>query len=282
MDLAGHGESSWITKKPYDRATLVADITHVINTLGLSRLILVGHSMGGNLALWVATQMRDQVEALILVDAAPTPPPAARKHLLSELKDSIKSYTGIDEYAKELATRRPLAKKNILAYIAMNALCADTENKWRMKVDPEVRQLLAPHDEHELWSAIEGIHCPTLIVRGGLSGVLSQQAAEELTRRIPDARLALVSGAGHAVMLDSPFGFRAALEPFIHEIASAHARTSEEATSNTEKTSNEADQAARDDGRLCSVPYIQRPENGGQMNLDRSFCDTQLNRDALI
>ena len=67
----------------------------------------------------------------------------------------------------------------------------------------------------ELWEDVRKIQCPTLIVRGGESDILSPQAAERLQAAIPNSQLSVVAGAGHSVMGDNPDGFAKAVQEFL-------------------------------------------------------------------
>ena len=62
---------------------------------------------------------------------------------------------------------------------------------------------------------VRKIQCPTLIVRGGESDILSPQAAQRLQAAIPNSRLSVVAGAGHSVMGDNPDGFAQAVQEFL-------------------------------------------------------------------
>ena len=66
------------------------------------------------------------------------------------------------------------------------------------------------------WAALGRITCPTLVVRGAASDILSQDTAEKMVDEVlADARLAVVPQAGHSVMTDNPDGFEEALSGFL-------------------------------------------------------------------
>ena len=70
----------------------------------------------------------------------------------------------------------------------------------------------------ELWKAVPQIKCPTLVVRGVLSDVISDEQAEKFVRALPNGRLVRVEKAGHNVQGDNPAGLLAVLQPFLEEL----------------------------------------------------------------
>jgi len=78
LDFRGHGRSAWANPPHYGPQWYLHDVRGVIEYLG-TRVILVGHSMGGAVAQWFATTYPDQLEALIVVDAPHGPPPLLRR-----------------------------------------------------------------------------------------------------------------------------------------------------------------------------------------------------------
>lgn len=217
LDLPGHGGSSWITGNRYERDALVADIVHVIDSLGLQKLVIVGHSLGGNLALRVTHQLGRRVVGVVAIDTPLRPSPVARKYLLAELEKFAKPYASVDEYIRQLTLHRPLMAPSIVKYVAVHALHRTQHGTFNLKLDPRVADLLLSHDGDDLEPIVRAIDCPSLVVRGAISGVLSQFVAEELTRQMPQARLEIVEGAGHSVMLDNVFGFKKSIETFLVE-----------------------------------------------------------------
>jgi pimeloyl-ACP methyl ester carboxylesterase len=66
------------------------------------------------------------------------------------------------------------------------------------------------------WAVLGRITCPTLVVRGAASDILSQDTADKMVDEVlADARLAVVPQAGHSVMTDNPEGFEEALSGFL-------------------------------------------------------------------
>ena len=94
-------------------------------------------------------------------------------------------------------------------------------------MDPALRGGMVERDRDNLdpsdpmspeaqWKALAGIKCPTLVVRGAASDILSADTAEKMVDEVlADGRLAVVGRAGHSVMTDNPEGFEEAVSPFL-------------------------------------------------------------------
>ena len=89
------------------------------------------------------------------------------------------------------------------------------DQRHRGKVDPDAvarRRAL-------LWSAVDSVECPTLVVRGAQSDVFHDEDAERVAGRLRHGRWVRIEGAGHTVQGDNPAGLLAALRAFLDEVA---------------------------------------------------------------
>jgi pimeloyl-ACP methyl ester carboxylesterase len=94
--------------------------------------------------------------------------------------------------------------------------------KWSLKHDQrrasEEAWRISTEQRERLGREVTKITCPTLIVRGGKSDVLSDEAAERFAHRLPHARWVRVEDAGHNVQGDNPRGLLDAMNPFLREL----------------------------------------------------------------
>ena|SRR6202035_228700 len=213
LDLRGHGDSEWDPEARYDAQAHVADVVHVIRVLNLHRLVLIGHSMGGEIAMRVAMECAKRIVGLVIVDFAPTLDPEGIELVRAEVAASHQTYRCAEDYASWLAERRPLVPKDVLLRLANCALRAQETEGFRLKADPAIMRL--SDDETNLWTLLPQMNWPVLVVRGVGSALLSRDVAEQMIESMPDARLQSVPMAGHIVMLDNPDGFAGAVRPFL-------------------------------------------------------------------
>ena len=98
--------------------------------------------------------------------------------------------------------------------------------RWTWKYDKVLRSpghlpRPDPDTTARLWGYVEGVRCPTLVVRGADSDVVSKDAAEEVFGRIRDCRLAVVEKASHLVPGDNPSRFNEVVSDFLSELEPA-------------------------------------------------------------
>ena len=94
--------------------------------------------------------------------------------------------------------------------------------KWSLKHDQRRASddswRIAAEQRERILREVSKISCPTLIVRGGKSDVLSDDAAERFAHMLPHARWVRVENAGHNVQGDNPSGLLDAMNPFLREV----------------------------------------------------------------
>jgi pimeloyl-ACP methyl ester carboxylesterase len=229
LDLRGHGDSDWDPEARYDTATFAADLTKAVGALGFDRMILIGHSLGADVAIRFAASHASRVAALIIVDFGPELQKQGIDEVLRNFAASPQSFTSIEEYTEWLVERRPLADPAVLRQFARECLRRSGENGWAPKADAalatssEISRFVSNDGRYcnpELWPMLAQIRCPTLVIRGSGSGVLPVDVANRMVERtLWNSQLATVSAAGHAVMIDNPAEFSASVIRFLSGIA---------------------------------------------------------------
>ncbi len=218
FDQRGHGDTDWAPDKDYSRKTMVKDAEAFTTALGLDRFFLTGMSMGGANSLAFTGQNPDRVEALVVVDIGPRVENKGVQHIRNFMKD-FREFDSLDDAAAvihKFNPRRPL--EIIRKYTVVYNLKQLPSGKWTWKYDTyfseghsrgDVKQM-----EQELSTEVKKISCPTLLVKGAESDVLSLDGARLLQAAVPGSEFALIPGAGHSVMGDNPPAFEAAVREF--------------------------------------------------------------------
>ncbi len=218
FDQRGHGDTDWAPDKDYSRKTMVKDAEAFTTALGLDRFFLTGMSMGGANSLAFTGQNPDRVEALVVVDVGPRVENKGVQHIRNFMKD-FREFDSLDDAAAvihKFNPRRPL--EIIRQYTVVYNLKQLPSGKWTWKYDTyfseghsrgDVKQM-----EQELSTEVKKISCPTLLVKGAESDVLSLDGARLLQAAVPGSEFALIPGAGHSVMGDNPPAFEAAVREF--------------------------------------------------------------------
>lgn len=212
-DLRGHGDSGWDSLGRYAIQDQVAAVLALIDELEMGRFLLVGHSMGAEIAAHVAALRPFAVKALVLVEGAADLDAAARRHLLEQFAQQPWSYRSLDEFERAMASMLPLANPAAVKAYARHALRRKPDGWYELKCDPVLRAGIPPSAGARTKSALAQIQCPTLLARGAISAMLSKANALRLCQEMKQCRLATIAMSGHAVLLENPEALLAAIEP---------------------------------------------------------------------
>ena len=229
LDHRGHGDSAWDPEQRYEHETMVEDVERVCDALGIERLVLVGHSLGGRISTLFAGRHPERIAGLVLVDIGPELDPRGISRIRSETEASIDPvFDSVDDYMRLLSLHYPAAQPKALLRMARLGLREREDGRFALKMDPALRGAFratetpeeAERREREMteaqWAALEKVSAPTLVVRGAASDVLSAEIADRMVDEVlANGRLAVVAQASHSVMTDNPEGFREALASFV-------------------------------------------------------------------
>ena len=209
LDQRGHGESQWAAPPAYGTEDFVGDLLGLMDTMGWARMIVAGHSMGGHNAMTFAALHPERVAALVIIDSRPTIPADRLNVMHARGLRTRRLHASADAAvaAFRLLPRETLADPALLAHMARTAV-ARRNGGWGWRERRPV----------DAWPLLFRITAPTLVVRGGLSAVLTAEIAERLRGAIPRASLVTIPDAYHHLTLDAPAAFTEALQRFLGEL----------------------------------------------------------------
>jgi len=202
-DARGHGESG----RPadgYAPADFAADALAVLDASGIEGAVVVGHSMGGLHSIKIAARFPERVRALVIVDASPEPLPAGAERAQRLLTGRPARFANRDEARAYLERSSPGYPATV--YENRLAFAFREQNGglvWRSDPAALERIMGGRMPTEDRWNALAQVRCPTLVVRGTRSNVLSEEVAREMVRTLADGRL-MELDAGHNVPLDRP------------------------------------------------------------------------------
>ncbi|MBX3602268.1 MAG: alpha/beta hydrolase [Rubrivivax sp.] len=216
-DVVGRGRSERLADPMgYVIPTYVADMVTLVARLGVEQVDWVGTSMGGLIGLGLAALQGSPVRRLVLNDVGPTIQPAALQRIGTYLGAPVRWAT-LDEAADALwAISQGFGPHTREQWLALTRpqLVAVPEAEgggFRPHYDPAIavpfRAItpeIAAAGEAMLWQAWDRLRCPTLLLRGAQSDLLSHATAQAMCERGPRARLVEFDGVGHAPMLVQP------------------------------------------------------------------------------
>ncbi len=228
LDHRGHGASAWSAERRYGIDALVDDVLRVLDALALDRVVLVGHSLGGHVAIRVAAVRGAGVRGLVVVEAGPELKRRGVRRVVANERHEPATYGSIDEYVATLAARYPFARRELLAKLARHELVASggalvrrADPAFRPRTSADVDGTPGIVTDTALADTLAGIRCSVLVVRGAASSVLRADAVAQMVATLPDARAVTIRDAGHAVPLENPEALGAAIAEFLGALAMA-------------------------------------------------------------
>lgn len=201
VDLRNHGHSDWNDVFSYE--LMAEDVHELCEELELEDIVLVGHSMGGKVAMHFAQQYEDVLEKLVIVDIGMKEYPMHHQHILA----------GIHAVQLEDIKARRVAEDQMSAHIDSDGvkqfLLKNLYWKekgtlaWRMNVavlEREMENILSEVPPLE-------VETPTLFIRGELSNYILDEDLEEIENSFIDMELVTIENAGHWVHAEAPQEF---------------------------------------------------------------------------
>lgn len=217
IDLLGHGRSDAPADPGrYGMERVADDVVDVLDQLGLARVAALGYSMGGRLALFLASVAPERISALVLESSSPgiRDPAERRERAASDAvladaieRDGITAFVDRWERLPLFATQARLPDAERAAQRARRLAqsprgLANSLRGMGQGVQPPLVECLGT------------IPMPALILVGALDPAYCA-LGREMTRLIPNARLAIIPDAGHAVHLEQPEAFRLTVREFL-------------------------------------------------------------------
>lgn len=224
-DLRGHGESGWARDGNYSLEAFAVDVAALAGAMPEPPAI-VGASMGGLSALLAQGELDPPpASALVLVDIATRMDPTAVMRIVTFMTAHPDGFASLEHAADAVAAYQPhRARPTDLSGLRKNLRVGD-DGRWRWHWDPAFmtseRRPAATSDFERLNRAAARITVPTLLVRGRLSDMVSEDAVEEFRRHVPHAETADVSGAAHMVAGDRNDAFTEIVADFVVRSARA-------------------------------------------------------------
>ncbi|MHB1518801.1 MAG: alpha/beta fold hydrolase [Acidimicrobiales bacterium] len=219
IDLRGHGESDWAPNGDYSFTAFGADCMAVIDALG-SPPVLVGASLGGLSALLAeGTSDRIVSSGLVLVDITARANPEGIARIEAFMRSGADGFATLDEAADAIASYTPQRGRRFNPDGLKKVLRA-RNGRWYWHWDPafinrEQTEVVPDRLLGLLDVAMDNIRVPTMLVRGMLSDVVTQEGVDDLLGRIPGATLVDIDGASHMIAGDRNDLFSEAVVSFL-------------------------------------------------------------------
>ena len=231
-DLRGHGDSAWVQGGPYAIADNVLDLANLIDALGPGPITLVGHSLGGSVAVMYAGTFPERVTKLVSIEGLGPPPamiarmrertPEARMHdWIRQMRDLAgrqpRRYASLEAAAKRMREENSFLSEEQALHLTAHGVNRNEDGSYSWKFDNYTRTF-APYrfDVEDLRALWKRIRCPVLLIRGADSWA-GDPAEDGRLSVFQNARSITIPLAGHWVHHDQLEPFLAALRTFLDE-----------------------------------------------------------------
>ena len=224
-DLRGHGESDH-SEEGYAPARFHEDVKALARSLNIPSFDLVGHSLGALIAIGFAAEHPDLVNRLVLEDGGPgMDTDAARGGSIGNFTRPL-AFDTLESAISWLQAQNPLLSSRSdeeMEQMAKHRMKENWAGRWIFRHDPELYWILdnAPgwsqEESEQAWEQTASISCPTLVLRGKESELLSSDAAARIADAIPNATLVEVPGAGHSIHSETPERFLKIVRDFLEQ-----------------------------------------------------------------
>lgn len=211
IDLRNHGQSPHSEEMSYE--VMAADVLEFMADRDIPRAHILGHSMGGKVAMELALGYPDAVNKLIVVDIAPKAYPDHHTYILNALRGiDLAAVTSRQDVESRLA--ESIDSYAVRQFLLKN-LGLDKERGYYWK--PNL------HSINETYGHIAGARMhgrfegDTLFIRGGASDYIADDDIATIRESFPNAELATIEGAGHWVHAEAPSGFSVCVMDFLKD-----------------------------------------------------------------
>lgn len=208
VDLRNHGRSPHSDSQTYTE--MADDLLELCNTLGLDRIHLLGHSLGGKMAMQFATQYPDKLEKLIVVDMAIRKYPDAYTHIIDAMMavdlSAMQSRSDVD---KALTSKIPHTM--VRQFLLMNLVESENKLAWRINLAalranyPNLIQAVCEHTRYEK---------PSLFIRGERSDYVRDADIAHIQNHFTNAKFSTLA-ANHWVHAEQPQAFIEVVADFL-------------------------------------------------------------------
>lgn len=227
IDLRGHGHSDWSPDGVYGMTQFADDVHALASSLGRPPA-LVGASLGGLASLVAVGEAETPVAtALVLVDVAPRVEVDGRKKIQAFMRAGMRGFDTLEDAADSVSAFIPhRPRPSDLSGLQKN-LRQRGDGRWYWHWDPrwignnegvDGQSGLVHHDR--MCAAARRITVPTMLVRGRMSDIVSDESVRELRALVPHAEIVDVADAGHMVAGDKNDVFNAAVIDFVDRLGS--------------------------------------------------------------
>ncbi|MCE0824949.1 esterase [Buttiauxella sp. A2-C2_NF] len=205
IDLRNHGLSPRSSEMNY--AAMAQDVVETLEEYGFEKAIIIGHSMGGKVAMALTAIAPERIDKLVLIDIAPVDYQVRRHDEIFAAINAVSSSGAKTRQQAAMVMREHLNEEGVIQFL----LKSFADGEWKFNVPV----LWEQYENIVGWQAIPTWNEPALFIRGGASPYVDESHRKTLLAQFPQARAHVVAGAGHWVHAEKPDAVLRAIHRFI-------------------------------------------------------------------
>ena len=206
-DVAGRGDSDWLMDPmQYQVPVYVGDMVTLIARLDVERVDWVGTSLGGLIGMALAALPGSPIGRLVLNDVGPVVTAASIGRIGSYVGKwpPLPTLEVADAYLRGVNVTFGPHSDAEWRFMTQNVVRSNPDGSLRLHYDPAIAvpfNAQPAAQDVELWGLYDCIRCPTLVLRGELSDLLTRDTVDKMSQRGPRAKVVEIAGVGHAPTL---------------------------------------------------------------------------------
>jgi len=219
VDLPGFGRSDALPPAP-GMSAYAASIAALLDQLGLRRVSILGHSLGGVVAMRFALEHPERTASLILLDGGGVEMTALRLRMVVGSLIVVNALMGRPAVVRALVRRPRLRRAAMAGYVRDPAIATAALAHEMMSIfaGPGLVRALMSASRDDVGEYAGQIAAPTLLIWGDRDRVIPLAVAQKLAAKLPRARLTTLPGVGHCPMLEHPERFNTLVAEWVDEL----------------------------------------------------------------
>lgn len=210
IDLRNHGKSFHSDSMNY--TVMAADVLKLLNHLNINKAHIVGHSMGGKVAMQLALSYPERVEKLVVMDISPVANKPRHSAIFKGLNDVANSAVTDRKAADEILAKQ-IPELGVRQFLLKSfAKNEQGQYQWRFNLavlDQQYENILAQLDEND------SCLCDTLFIKGNDSDYILAEHRPVIMALFPNSKAKIIHGAGHWLHAQKPLAVNKAISDFL-------------------------------------------------------------------
>ncbi|WP_421418293.1 alpha/beta fold hydrolase [Pseudoalteromonas lipolytica] len=210
IDLRNHGKSFHSDSMNY--SVMAADVLELLNHLNINKAHIVGHSMGGKVAMQLALNYPERVEKLVVMDISPVANKPRHSAIFKGLNDVANSAVTDRKAADEILAKQ-IPELGVRQFLLKSfAKNEQGQYQWRFNLavlDQQYENILAQLDEND------SCLCDTLFIKGNDSDYILAEHRPVIMALFPNSKAKIIHGAGHWLHAQKPLAVNKAISDFL-------------------------------------------------------------------